>query len=83
MIERRRIELAVLDALEQTGASKSVVDTSMPTSALGLTEVEYEDLAEDLGAELGVSLDAASLRSARTVQDMVDQIVDLEKSSSP
>ena len=73
-LTREEIELAVLDALEQAGATAGEIDAATPVAALQLSDVEFEDLAGDLGAEFRVAMAADELRQAEAVKDLIELI---------
>jgi len=72
---KEQVELALVDMLEQLGATVGTTDSATSIEALRLTDVEFDDLAEDLRAEFGIMVDSAEIRRAKAVGDVVDLVV--------
>jgi hypothetical protein len=80
---RQDVELVILDALEQVGSSAGDIDADTSLDALGLSDLEREDLASDFETELEVRFTSDDLRSAGRVGDLVDLVLARARSSSP
>jgi hypothetical protein len=74
-LTRERVELAILDSLEQTGAAAGDLDTDTRLESLALVDVEREDLADEFRTEFGVTLSAAEIAAAERVGDIVDLVL--------
>lgn len=75
-VAREQAELVLLDALEQVGASGGDLDMKTPLGDLRLCGDEFEDLAADLKAELGIDVSVAELQTAEQLGDVVDLVLE-------